>query len=655
MKFFLSTFLICCTLLTANAQIKIDKEGLRNRGYSNDEIQKYQDSIRGSDDEITVSLSGKTHFTDYKIISFQNDTTYIDTTLTLKKEFKHNILRKDNFELIAFNNQGQTFQKLGHDFSEGSIYPRLGAEAKQFEYIPVAAINYFEVPTATTEVMYRTGMEQGQMLDILFTVNTSKKFNFSIQYKGLRSLGYFRNSLTSHGNFRGTFNYQSKKGNYAARGHIVSYDFYNDENGGLTQKSMGYFKTNDKNFSDRGRMEVNFTDANNMFEGKRYYLDHHYTLGNMNDSIQAKTSLKIGHQFTFETQHYRFNQTAALSTYFGDSYEDKIHDHTEYQQMNNQAYAELKSPLVLGKLRATANLFNYNYHYNKILYLTDKTIPNRLKGNALSVGADWDTHIQKFKFRAKATTLLTDAITGYDFKAVASYKKDSLYEVKATALSSSKTPNFNFLLQHSDYKNYNWHNNFDNQKVQQLGFEFNSDLLVDVKASYSLINDYTYFNKNQVAAQYNGSINYLKIKAHKAITVGKFTLDNTFLYQEVISNDAILNVPTFVTRNTLYFSDYVFKGNPMFLQTGITFKYFSKYYADNYNPLLSEFSIQNATKIGAFPMLDFFINAEIRRTRLFFKVENFSASFTGRDYYSAPNYPYRDLTIRFGLVWNWFI
>lgn len=628
---------------------------MRNRGYSNEEIQQYQDSIKGNDDEINILLSGKTHFTDYKIISFENDTTYIDTTLTLRKNFKHNVLKRDDFELMAFHNQGQTYQKLGHEFTKSGLFPNIGANAKQFEYIPLEAINYFEVPTATTEAMYRTGLEQGQMLDVLFTVNTSRKFNISLEYKGLRSLGNYRNALASHGNFSATFNYLSKSGNYAARGHLVSYDFYNNEYGGLPDESLEYFEANDTNYKDRGRMEVNFTDADNMFEGKRYYLDHHYTLGKINDSIQAKTKLKIGHQFTFETQHYRFFQDQALESYFGEAYESKISDHTQYQTMNNQVYAELKSPIVLGKLRATANIFNYDYSYNSVLILNDKTIPSSLHGNAISVGADWDTHIQKFKFRAKASTILTDNITGYELNAVASYKKDSLYEVKATVLSSSKTPNFNFLLQQSDYKNYNWHNNFDNQKVQRLGFAFNSEKIIDINASYSILNDYTYFNESQVAAQYKGTINYLKLKVHKAITVGKFTLDNTFLYQEVISDDAVLNTPTFVTRNTLYFSDHVFKGDPMFLQTGITFKYFSSYYADNYNPLLSEFTNQNSTKIGDFPMLDFFINAQIQRTRLYFKVENFGASFTGRDYYSAPMYPYRDLTIRFGLVWNWFI
>jgi len=93
----------------------------------------------------------------------------------------------------------------------------------------------------------------------------------------------------------------------------------------------------------------------------------------------------------------------------------------------------------------------------------------------------------------------------------------------------------------------------------------------------------------------------------------------------------------------------------MYLQTGITFKYFTLYKANAYNPLISEFVLQNKQNIGNYPVLDFFFNAQIQRTRLYFKVENFTASFTGRNYYVAPSYPYRDLVVRFGLVWNFFI
>ena len=80
------------------------------------------------------------------------------------------------------------------------------------------------------------------------------------------------------------------------------------------------------------------------------------------------------------------------------------------------------------------------------------------------------------------------------------------------------------------------------------------------------------------------------------------------------------------------------------------------YFANSYNPLLSEFSIQNEQKIGGYPVIDFFINVQIQRTRLYLKAEHLNSSFTNTpNYYTAPNYPYRDYIIRFGLVWNFFI
>ena len=84
-------------------------------------------------------------------------------------------------------------------------------------------------------------------------------------------------------------------------------------------------------------------------------------------------------------------------------------------------------------------------------------------------------------------------------------------------------------------------------------------------------------------------------------------------------------------------------------------KYFTKFYANSYNPLLAEFNLQNEQEIGGYPVLDFFINAQIQRTRLFIKAEHFNSSFSKPNYFTAPGYPYRDFIVRFGLVWNFFI
>jgi hypothetical protein len=48
----------------------------------------------------------------------------------------------------------------------------------------------------------------------------------------------------------------------------------------------------------------------------------------------------------------------------------------------------------------------------------------------------------------------------------------------------------------------------------------------------------------------------------------------------------------------------------------------------------NEFRIQNEEQIG-FPTVDVFLNAQVRRTRLYFKVDNATSSLTDRNYFSA--------------------
>ncbi len=99
----------------------------------------------------------------------------------------------------------------------------------------------------------------------------------------------------------------------------------------------------------------------------------------------------------------------------------------------------------------------------------------------------------------------------------------------------------------------------------------------------------------------------------------------------------------------------LFKGKPLYLETGVTFTYFSKYYMNNYNPVISEFYLQNDAEYGGYPMFDFFLNLRIRTMKIYFKLEHFNSSFGEYNYYSAPTYPYRDFTVRFGVVWTFFI
>ena len=257
-----------------------------------------------------------------------------------------------------------------------------------------------------------------------------------------------------------------------------------------------------------------------------------------------------------------------------------------------------------------------------------------------------------------SNSISTQAFRNFDTNL--DYQIDDKNKVSFQYQNISKLPNLNYLLNQSAYINYTWLNNFKNEKINNLIVNANTQW-INATAQITILNDYLYFqdveqvvNQQLVTPhQYSGTINYLSLKAAKEFKYKKWALDNTFLYQKVTQKEAILNVPEITLRSTIYFSDTVFK-NAMFLQTGITINYFTEYFANDYNPILGEFFVQNEKQIGNFPMLDFFVNARVRQTRIFLKAEHFNSSFTGNTYYSAPNTPYRDFMIRFGLVWNFF-
>lgn len=606
----------------------------------------------------------KAPITSYKIISIDRDTTFVDTTLAIKKEYDYNYLRRDIFGLMPFPNEGQTYNTLDFGLNKFNAYPEFGFKAKHFNYLEVDDIKYYSVATPLTELYFKTVMEQGQNVDALITLNTSERFNFSIAFKGLRSLGKYINQLTSAGNFRFTSSYFTKNKKYFANFHFTGQDLLNGENGGLTIPSD--FESEDEAFRNRPRLQVFFSDAKSFLKGKRLFLDHSFRI----NSKDANNNLFITHQLNYEHKFFEYNQASLNSEIgtgtgtfkrFGDVSSDaitKINDHTRYDRLYNKVGAIYENK-TLGKFQFFIENFNYKYFYKLVQTVGSVTFPNQLKATINSIGGQYEYRKNKWNGKAMlSNSISTQAFRNFD--ANLDYQINDKNKVSFQYQNISKLPNFNYILNQSAYINYTWLNNFKNEKINNITVNANTQW-VNATAQFTTLNDYLYFQDVQQVAnqqlvtphQYSGTINYLSLKAAKEFKYKKWALDNTFLYQKVTQKEAILNVPDITLRSTIYFSDTVFK-NAMFLQTGITINYFTEYFANDYNPILGEFFVQNEKQIGNFPMLDFFVNARVRQTRIFLKAEHFNSSFTGNTFYSAPNTPYRDFMIRFGLVWNFF-
>ncbi|MCH9661964.1 MAG: putative porin [Bacteroidetes bacterium] len=594
----------------------------------------------------------------YKIISADRDTTYLDTTLTIQRSYNFNYLRKDNFELLPFSNVGQVYNSLGYSFDDLNLKPKFAAQSHHINYMDAKDMSYYHVPTPLTEIYFKTAFEQGQQMDGFFTVNTSEQFNFSVAYKGLRSLGQYQNILTSNGNFRFTANYHTKDKRYNVRTHMTAQDVLNEENGGLTETSIALFEANDSEFSDRGRLDVTFEDAENKLEGLRFYGIQEYELISQRDSL-SHSVLTLGNTISYEDKFYEYRQDAAY-TGFGEAYLDtRLKKTTKLEDFQVQGSATFDNS-TLGKLSAFIGYTDYNYGYNSVLELNDGRITNRIKGNLVQAGASFEKEYRGFRLYGKGAVNVSGDFDGNYLVGGASYALDEENMVDGSIKIHSVAPNFNFLLNQSDYVNYNWQTNFDNVKMQELKLKLKSKKLLDAEVSYTGIEDYTYFaiqpnDSTPTPQQFNERVDYLKVKVGREFRVGKIALNNTILFQQAVSGEEVFKVPEIVTRQSLYYEDEWFK-KAMFMQMGVNFKYFTEYNANGYDPVLAEFYVQNGQKIGGFPLVDIFFNAKIRQTRIYVKYEHVNQLFNStNNHFSAPGNPYRDASIRFGFVWNFFL
>jgi hypothetical protein len=220
----------------------------------------------------------------------------------------------------------------------------------------------------------------------------------------------------------------------------------------------------------------------------------------------------------------------------------------------------------------------------------------------------------------------------------------------------------------------------ENQNFKTQSISLSHPKWGSIRGEWTLIDNYTFFNNTTPLKDLNErfrlevlqtdkKIDYLKIRLDNRFDFGKFSWVNNLQYQkarqekeldELLSGPLALNVPEWLVRSTIMLTSSIFN-KALFFQSGFTFVFFTDYYADQYNPILAEFVTQNNTKIGEYPRVDFFFNSKIKSSRIYLKLENISSPVehlinidTQYDYYSAPFVPYRDFSIRFGLIWSFF-
>ncbi len=627
----------------------------------------------------------------YKIYYLDGRIDTVDTTLNIYKDYKFNFLREDSFDLISFANSAHTYNKLAYNFKDFSK-PGIGARGKHFHYFEKEDIGYYNVPTPFTEIFAKSTFEQGQLLDMLVSINLNPQYNFTIAHKGYKSLGKYINTRSRGNQFRFSSNFKSKNQTSHWRFHFVSQNIFNQENGGLDSDSIYFFEQATDYFVldesgnqiieedgslkmieydgylDRSRLGPLIFSEGSLYS-KRFFSDFHYAF--IKNKTKGIKSLALNYQFTHEYKKNQYNDDFK-STTFGELIEvEEVSDQSRFIEQENKLI--LSSNLnKFGNFKFSYSITNWKNNFKRYNGQEMDDLPFQLNSDQSNLGFDWKKMLKKYSFEFNYNKSIKDEFKSnyISFNIKGSPIKNINFELGSSIIE--KSPNFNFKFFRSAYESYNWFNDtLYDEKVSNINLKLSYKELIVLTANYNEIDNYTFFRESTnslqgetdnkrlaVVNQADSKINYYDLKLFSKVDFGKFSLVNTARYQqkeqEVSSgNISALNVPEWVTRNTIMYSSEVFNKS-LFIQTGITFNYFTKFFADYYNPLISEFVTQEYREIGDFPRFDFFFNAKIQQTRVFIKVEHLNSSFTGYDYYSDPFSPYRDMSVRLGLVWNFF-
>lgn len=645
-------------------------------------------------DEVTVS--------DYKIMYLDGTEKVVDTSLSLEGEYTFNFLREDYFEYLPLPNMGEGFNKLGYNFHDQPFTPQMGARVKHFGYFEKEDVPYYEVPSAYTELFFKSTFQQGQFLDTSLAINTSPRFNIAVSFRGFRSLGKYVSALSRSRQFRLSTQYQTYNQRYRLRMHQTTQSLENEVNGGLTNDSV-YFFENAPNYveadesgnpvlDEDGNEQIVFYDgfldrnrlgtqiqADNVLEGKRYFMEHRYQmLPVAKDTTVYK--MAVGYSASLENKKYKFNQNRP-GAYFFENYEvSNVRDSTSFNTLENKLYIQYKDK-ALGQFQLDLYHHNWDYSLGPKEYEKDTLLSNQIKTSQLAAQARW----QKELFGVTTSAMGYQSLNkDYATQALALDVKRPLVKdilLGASYKYRSQPLNFNFYLAESDYKMYNWDNtHLENQQFNTRSIFISHPKWGRIQGEWTSIDNFTFLNNTTrlrdlnkkfsvEVLQTDKKIDYFKARLDQRIDFGNFSWVNNVQYQKVnqekdpdaiLSGPIALNVPEWLIRSTLMLTSSIFN-KALFFQTGATFVFFTDYYADQYNPLLAEFVTQNNTKIGEYPRVDFFFNAKIKSSRIFLKLENISAPIehlididTPYDYYAAPFVPYRDFSIRFGLIWNFF-
>lgn len=617
--------------------------------------------VKNTEDTLVIDSGKKDSLKIFKptIDDYQYQTQFsekkvFDTVMTFEKTYifsQYN--NRDNFGKAQVANIGAGFNPLSYEVNPEQNLSLLPSN-KSYMILGTDEIRYYDVKTPTATFVYHTAMKNGAALKSTYTQNIGKRFNFAVEYMGLRSQGFYRNSLAANNNTLFSGHYISESGNYELFAHYLHQNINNQESGGIVEDNL--FQSGDSNYSNRQNAQVNLASSSSQFAYRRYYLSHQFTPFNA-----EKFPFRIRHTIFHQGNKYYYNQGSLETKWYGN-----VNDLVTGFPLTTKKYSEnLSNTLSLVfdnekfKLDAGVRYQMLKFGISDVVTINNEAFPGELKENRIGAVANLQVKLLD-KIQLKSFLEFSNGSQfGSYLKTTNNLKfepiKDYFMNIKVNFQSAY--PSFNYLLNTSVYNKYNYYlQNAKNQTVTEIGGNINLKWFkTEIFANYFRIDNYTYFDSNAAPKQSTNSLNISQIGGDATFSYGRWHLNTRLQFQNALTNKELFPMPGFIGRANFFFQSQAFD-KAAEIQAGIKVYYFSKFASRDYFPILNEYILPNASSfsIGGQPIADIYINMKVKKMFFFVEGQQIGTVISNNKAYAFPHYPVYDFRLNIGIVWYLF-
>ena len=454
----------------------------------------------------------------------------------------------------------------------------------------------------------------------------------------------------------------------------------NQESGGIEDR--GYILSPDEyksNFTDPKNMPTRLGDTWNSTDLRQLHFQHSYSLGKWEERSNPEDTTvwdefvpiaTIFHNFDIESMDhlFRMDKGAELTTpgFFGNQgyYSDlTTADSSAYRDFSTYAGIRINEGFSrLSQFSLSAFLGFEHQHYTLRQDTADYSfIPHQHYSNTLWAGGQLSRQQSSFlTFNATLRTALSGNKSGdfelqgraqlnipfghYDLES--HQWSDSILVSAGVTSTNTDVP---YLYEHYFSNHFRWSNKFDKEQHQRLFGRISYPRThSSAEVGIEHINNYHYFGSDCLPHQYDKQIDIFSLKLNQSLRAGQWLQwDNSVLIQTSTEDD-VLALPTVSVESDLSFKFRIAK--TLAVQAGVTGYYYSKYYAPTYQPATQQFCNQHDIKCGNYPLLNGYVNCNLKRIKFFMTVHNMLENSITNDIFIMPYYPTSFRRIEYGLI-----